>query len=188
MMGRSLEVVNETASPPPADAPTAPASSAESALQARISELEAQVKEREQKYLYLYAELDNFKKRAIRERSEALKYGWEPLARELLQVIDNLERAVEHTPPGTSPTLVDGLQLVLFQFRDALRKQGVEAIPAQASPFDPHLHEAVVQEPSEQPVGTILKEHSRGYTLHGRLLRPARVVVSGGAPPAVGAG
>ncbi len=186
-------MVNETASPPPTDAPqgspeTAKAGAESAAQHERIAELEAQVKERDQKYLYLYAEFDNFKKRAIRERSETLKFGWEPLACELLQVVDNLERAVEHFPREASAILVDGLQLVLSQLRDALKKQGVEQIPAKASAFDPHLHEAVVQEESQQPAGTILKEHSRGYTLHGRLLRPARVAVSSGTPPAAAPG
>jgi molecular chaperone GrpE len=149
-------------------------------LQARVQELEAQLKEKESKYLYLYAEFENFKKRAVKERADLLKFGWEPAARELLQVVDNLERALEHAPPSTDKTLIEGLQMVLNQFKSVLQKQGIQHIDSMQKSFDPEYHEAVGQEASDQPEGTVVKEHMRGYTLHGRLLRPARVVVSGG--------
>lgn len=150
-------------------------------LKKRIQELEAQVKEKENKYLYLYADFDNFKKRSIKERSDLIKYGWEAVARDLLQVVDNLERALTHTPPDTDKTLVDGLTMVVNQFKNTLQKQGVQHIESLKKDFDPNLHEAVGQEESELPSGRIVKEHTRGYMLHGRLLRPARVVVSGGS-------
>jgi molecular chaperone GrpE len=146
----------------------------------RLAELEAKLKEEKQRYLYLYADFENFKKRAIKERSDAIKFGWEATARDLLQVIDNLERAVEHMPPTTDHTLRDGLHMIMNQFRATLEKQGVQIIKTAEAAFDPNLHEAVAQEASEQPEGTVVKEHQRGYTLHGRLLRPARVVVSSG--------
>ncbi|MCM2276822.1 MAG: nucleotide exchange factor GrpE [Oligoflexia bacterium] len=151
------------------------------ALQKRVEELEGQVKEKEAKYLYLYAEFENFKKRSIKERSDLLKFGWENVARELLQVVDNLERALAHVPPSTDKSLMEGLQMVLNQFRNALSQQGVQRIEDVGKPFDPNLHEALAQEPSELPEGQITQVHSRGYTLHGRLLRAARVVVSSGA-------
>jgi molecular chaperone GrpE len=149
-------------------------------LQKRVAELEAKVKDSESKYLYLYAEFENYKKRAIKERSDTLKFGWEPLARELLQVVDNLERALEHMPPGSDKVMIDGIEMVLKQFKGTLEKQGVKYISSLETSFDPNVHEAVGQEASEKPAGTVVKEHTRGYTLHGRLLRPARVVVSGG--------
>lgn len=148
-------------------------------LQKRVSELEAQVKDKESKHLYLYAEFENYKKRAIKERSDAIRYGWEPVARDLLEVIDNLERALTHMPEGTSKTLIDGIHMVLNQFRATIQKQGVQPIEALNQPFDPNFHEAVGQEPSDHPEGTIVREHQKGYTLHGRLLRPSRVIVSG---------
>lgn len=147
---------------------------------AKIAELEAKLKESDQKYRYLYAEFDNFKKRSVKERADLLKFGWESAARDLLQVIDNLERALDHMPAETSKALADGLNMVLSQFRSTLQKQGIEAIQAIGQAFDPNLHEAVGQEASDQPEGTVTKEHMKGYTLHGRLLRPARVVVSSG--------
>jgi molecular chaperone GrpE len=146
--------------------------------EARIAELEAQLKEEKNRYLYLYAELENFKKRAIKERSDVLKFGWEPVARELIQILDNFERALEHLPEGTQPTLAEGLQMIASQFRSTLGKQGVQPIEAVGKPFDPNLHEAMGQEVADTPAGTVVREHQKGYTLHGRLLRPARVAVS----------
>ncbi len=146
----------------------------------RIQELEAQLKDKDQKYLYLYAEFENFKKRSIKERSELIKYGSEPLAREILDVIDNLERALSHMPKDSDKTLSDGLHMVLNQFRAILQRQGIEHIKSVEQSFDPNFHEAISSEQSDHPAGTVVKEHMRGYTMHGRLLRPARVVVSDG--------
>jgi len=146
----------------------------------RIQDLESRLKEQESKYLYLYADFENFKKRSIKERSDLIKFGWENVARELLQIVDNLERALIHVPSSTDKTLVEGLNMVLNQFKNTLQKQGVQHIDSVKKDFDPNLHEAVGQEESELPSGMIVKEHARGYTLHGRLLRPARVIVSGG--------
>lgn len=152
----------------------------EQSAQPQIAELEAQLKEKDSKYLYLYAEFENFKKRAIKERSDSIKFGWEPVARELLEVADNLDRALAHTPANTDKNLLDGLKMVLNQFRSTLEKQGVQQIQALNKPFDPNLEEAVGQDCSDQPEGNVVQEVTKGYTLHGRLLRPARVVVSNG--------
>lgn len=149
-------------------------------MKKKIQELEAQVKEKEAKYLYLYADFDNFKKRSIKERSDLIKFGWEPVAREMVQNLDNLELALAHIPPSTDKNLADGLKMILNQLLSSLQRQGVQPIESLEKVFDPNLHEAVGQEESDFPSGTITKEHTRGYTLHGRLLRPARVVISGG--------
>lgn len=148
----------------------------------RVAQLETELKEREAKFLYLYAEFENFKKRAVKERSDLVKFGWENTARDLLQVIDNLERGLEHVPAGTDKALADGLKMVLQLFRSTLERSGVQTVSALHQPFDPNLHEAIAQEPSEEhAAGVIIQEQIKGYTLHGRLLRPARVVVSTGA-------
>lgn len=152
-------------------------------LEKKIQELEAQAKEKEQKYVYLYAEFDNYKKRMMKERADLLKFGWENAARELLEVVDNLERALNHMPKTgdqSHKTLEQGLHMVLNQFKAALEKQGVQSIEASTKDFDPNLHEAVGHVESEEPEGRVVREESRGYTLHGRLLRPARVVISSG--------
>lgn len=146
----------------------------------KIVELEAALKDEKNKYLYLYAEFDNFKKRAIKERSEAMKFGWERTASEILGVVDNLERAVEYMPKDVDPNLKTGIEMTVNQFRAVLEKQGVALIPADGLPFNPELHEAMGQEPSDLASGMITKTLVKGYTLHGRLLRPAKVVISTG--------
>lgn len=132
------------------------------------------------------AEFDNFKKRSIRETERVRKTAAEGLILELLPIMDNLERALDHAQ-DESGGLAEGVQLVLTQLRDVLRAQGLEAIPAVGQPFDPHVHEALLQAPSEEyPAGTIIAEYSRGYRLAGFVLRHAKVVVSSGAPGEAG--
>jgi molecular chaperone GrpE len=144
------------------------------------SPLETRAKEAEQKYVYLYAEFENYKKRMQKERSDLVKFGWEGVARELLSVLDNLERALAFMPENADKNMVEGIRMVSNQFGGALQKGGVERVKAKDAAFDPAVHEAVGSEPSDKPQGTILQEHQGGYTLHGRLLRPARVVLSAG--------
>ncbi len=143
-----------------------------------MAALEALVKEKENKYLYLYAEFENYKKRVIKERSDLLKFGWENAAREVLGVVENLERALQHIPEDTDENFVAGLKMVLSQLEKTLEKQGIRRIESIGRPFDPLVHEAVETIASDQPSGSIIKEHTSGYTLHGRLLRPARVAVA----------
>lgn len=162
------------------DAPTAPLSPLDEALK-KVADLEAQVKEKESKYLYLYADFENARKRSIKERSDLIKYGWENIARDLLLVLDNFDRALAFVPAGTDENFASGLKMMAAQFHQALQKQGVEKMNVLGQPFDPNLHEGMGQEASaEVPEGLIVKEHLAGYTLHGRLLRPARVVISSG--------
>jgi molecular chaperone GrpE len=142
--------------------------------------LEAQLADAQAKYVYLYAEFENYKRRAVKEAAELRKFGWESVARELLGVADNLDRALQFCPNDLDPNFKTGLQMVLTDFRATLQKQGVETIKAEGATFNPELHEAVSAEKSDQPQGQILSVQSQGYTLHGRLLRPARVVVSQG--------
>jgi molecular chaperone GrpE len=152
-------------------------------LNSRIQELEADLKEKEQKYLYLYSDFENFKKRTAKERDELRKFGWISATKSLVEVIDNLERALAHAPKTDSDghgPLIEGIKMVLNQFKDVLENQGVQVINTEHQMFDPHLHEAVGQMNSDQPEGQILREEAKGYTLHGRLLRPARVVISSG--------
>lgn len=149
-----------------------------------MDKLAAELQEEKNKYLYLYAEFENFKKRAIKERSDLMKFGWERIASELLDVVDNLERAVDHMPDTTDKNLKTGIEMVLNQFHTTLEKQGVLPITTVGQNFNPELHEAMGQEPSKLPQGVITQALVKGYTLHGRLLRPAKVVVSTGTPPA----
>ena len=145
-----------------------------------VETLQAKVKEAEQKYVYLYADFENFKKRAVKERQDTIKFGWENVASGLLEVLDNFDRALQFAKPESDPNLINGLKMVAQQFKATLEKQGVAEIKAVDQAFDPELHEGVGQIPSEKPEGTIVQEAQKGYTLHGRLLRPSRVLISSG--------
>ena len=134
----------------------------------------------EEKYKYLYADFENYKKRAIKERQDAMKFGWENVAGEMLGVLDNLDRALQYAKPETDANLLSGLKMVAQQFITTLSKQGVAEIPSIDQPFNPELHEASGQIPSDKPAGTIIQELQKGYTLHGRLLRASRVMLSSG--------
>jgi molecular chaperone GrpE len=148
-----------------------------------VEQLQAKLKEAEQKYIYLYADFENFKKRAIKERQETIKFGWENVASSLLEVLDNLDRALQFAKPDTDPGLMSGLKMVSQQFKATMEKQGIAEIKSIDQSFNPELHEGVGQIPSDKPEGTIVQEAQKGYTLHGRLLRPSRVLISSGVAP-----
>lgn len=146
-----------------------------------MGKLRAEAREQQSKYLYLYAEFENYKKRVIKERSDLVKFGHESLVRDLLQVGDNLDRALEHT--ANVAALVEGLRMVNQQLKDTLARYGVRHVESLGQKFDPEKHEAVGQEKitaddASQEDGSVVREHQKGYTLHGRLLRPARVIVA----------
>lgn len=146
---------------------------------------EAELAELRDKLLRAYAEMDNVRKRARRDVEEARKFGIERFATELLDVIDNLERALASTEGGEQ-SLREGVQLTLNHWHKVMHKFGLERIEALGKHFDPHLHEAMAQIPHGEKAGKIVAQHSVGYAMHGRLLRPARVVVSSGPAAAEG--
>jgi len=135
-------------------------------------------------YLRERAELENFKKRMQREKSDALRFAIEPLARDLLPVIDNLERAIDHADAGgNGRPLVDGVRLVLKSALEVLERHGVKRIDAVAGPFDPVRHEAVMQVPdARREPNQVVEQFEPGYSLHDRLIRAARVSVSSKPP------
>ncbi len=138
------------------------------------------------KLLRMHAELENYRKRAQRERDEERRYAAGPLARDLLPVLDNLQRAVTAAGQGgTIDDLRQGVEMVLQQAREVLAKNQIEIIPAVGQPLDPNRHEAITQMPSaDHPPLTVLQEVETGYTLHDRVLRPTKVIVSSGPPSA----
>jgi molecular chaperone GrpE len=133
-------------------------------------------------YLRSMAEVENIKKRTAKDKEEWVKYANETLLKSLLPVIDNLEKAIEHTRDKSSvKAIAEGLELTLKGFRDSLSKSGVNEVKASGTPFDPRLHEAAYEVNDDQtPDGVVVQELQKGYTLNGRLLRPAMVVVSKG--------
>ena len=155
-------------------------------VRAQLVVQEALAKEKDDLLLRERAELENFKRRMQREKSESLRFASEPLLRDILPVIDNLERAIAHAKGSEgSQALVEGVELVLRSLLDTIGRHGVSRVKAKGEAFDPSLHEAVVQvENTEVAPNTVLDEHQSGYQLHDRLLRPAMVSVSK-APPQV---
>ena len=149
-------------------------------LQKELQKVKAEAQEHYDRLLRIYAEFDNYKKRVAREKAELVKYGNEELLRELLPVLDNLERAIEHAKGEADPKgVLEGVELVAQLFRGVLRRFGVTEIEAVGETFDPSKHEAVGEVPTDEvPPGQIVSEVQKGYMLADRLLRPARVVVA----------
>lgn len=150
-------------------------------------ELAAEVGKLKDQLLRTLAELENYRKRAEREREEMAKYAITGFARELLSVGDNLRRAIESVPPEHDDpekllkTLLEGVEITEKELLSAFKKHAVEKIDPLGQPFDHHLHQAMFDvEDSDQPVGTIVHVLQPGYSLHGRLLRPALVGVAKG--------
>jgi len=140
---------------------------------------EAEIAELKDKLLRLQAEMDNLRKRTRREVAEAHKFGVEKFATALLDVVDNLERALE-AEEGNEKAVREGVQLTLNSWHEMMKRFEVERIDAVGNEFDPNFHEALTQMPSDEPAGTVIAQHVAGYTLHGRLIRPAKVLVSSG--------
>lgn len=153
-------------------------------VRAQLAAQETLAKEKDDLLLRERAELENFKRRMQREKGESLRFASEPLLRDILPVIDNLERAIAHAKGSEgSQALVEGVELVLRSLLDTIGRHGVSRVKAKGETFDPSLHEAVVQvENTEVAPNTVLDEHQSGYQLHDRLLRPAMVSVSKAAP------
>lgn len=132
-------------------------------------------------YLRSQADLENYRKRVQREKQEMARFANEGLLRELLPVVDNLQRAVDHAreEQAESTALLEGVEMTLNQFARTLEKFGVTPVEAVGRPFDPDCHEAMGQVVSEElPPNTVAQELQKGYRLHDRLLRPALVMVS----------
>lgn len=131
-------------------------------------------------YIRSQAEIENMKKRFKKEKEEWVKYSHDSIVKELLPVVDNLEKALGHAEEETSVNaLKDGVQLTLTGLKEALRKAGVEEIKAEGEPFDPQFHQAVSEKEDDRvDPGTVVMELQKGYLLNGRLARPSMVVVS----------
>jgi molecular chaperone GrpE len=149
-------------------------------LEAKLLEKEKEAKENYDRYLRLSAEIENFKKRVEKEKVESYKFANENLLKDLLPVLDNLERALEHGQEAEkAKALLEGVDMVLKGFLSILEKYGVTRIEALGEEFDPNHHEAVmVQEDISRPPGVVISQLQKGYRLHDRLVRPAMVVVS----------
>jgi molecular chaperone GrpE len=148
-------------------------------LMQQLQEKEKEAAENYDKYVRSVAELENYKKRAVRDRADSLKYGQENLIRDILPLVDNLDRAMEHACNSNDfEAFKAGLQLIQNQLSGCLGKQGVEPIEAIGRDFDPNVHQAVLQvESPEHGHNQVVEEFEKGYLLNGRLLRPSKVSV-----------
>lgn len=161
----------EAASAPPAD----PVKE----LEEKLAAVEKEKKENWDRYLRAAADLENTRKRQKRELEDAKYDAKHKVLKEMLPVVDNLERAIEHAKAGGDTTaILEGVELVLRQFMTAFERLDVSPIDAMGQPFDPNLHEAISQQESDQPAGTVIQVLQRGYRSGDRLLRPSLVVVA----------
>ncbi|HEY5952058.1 MAG TPA: nucleotide exchange factor GrpE [Kofleriaceae bacterium] len=150
-------------------------------LEDKLAAAEKEKKDNWDRYLRAAADIENLRKRQKRELEDAKFETKNKVLKEMLPVVDNLERAIEHAVAGTGGEknpIVEGVQLVLRQFTTAFERLEVTAIDAMGQPFDPNLHEAISQQESDQPAGTVVQVLQRGYRAGERLLRPALVVVA----------
>jgi len=150
-------------------------------LEAKLAAAEKDKKDNYDKFLRAVADLENLRKRQRRETDDAKLEAKQKVLKEMLPVVDNLERAIEHAAAGAAGEgnpIVDGVRLVLRQFTTAFERLEVTAVEAEGHPFDPNVHEAISQLESDKPAGTVVQVLQRGYKSGDRLLRPALVVVA----------
>ncbi len=147
-----------------------------------LADLQRAVEELRDQNLRLIAETRNLQQRAARDKAEAVRHAAGDFARDLLVIIDDLERTLDSVRSATQvETVADGVRIVYEHFLKILADRHITQIDAEGRPFDPDLHEAVLQQPSdEHPAGTVIQELARGYRMHDRVLRYSRVIVSSG--------
>lgn len=151
-------------------------------MQQELEEARAESEAATDKLMRLAAEFDNYKKRNIKEQESIRKYAAQNLIKELLPILDNLERAIDSANESNEVnSLIDGVKMILKQLYTVLEKEGVSVIKAVGETFDPNFHEAVVHVPSDEyPENVIVQEYQKGYILHDRIIRPSMVAVSKG--------
>jgi molecular chaperone GrpE len=158
-------------------------------LKAELAAAEQAGQEYEDRFMRLYAEFENYKKRTARETKEFRKFANEALIKEMLPVIDNLERAIqsssshENDQEDFKSSILEGVTMTLNEILKVLDRFCVKPIDALEQPFDPNFHEAIGQEESDEFAdNTVIREYQKGYLLYDRLIRPAMVVVSKAKP------
>jgi molecular chaperone GrpE len=172
--------------PPPAASEAKPEVAAasdvkpEAAPTVDVQKLEAELAAAKDRELRVHAELDNYRKRASRELQEHIRYAELPLLRDLLPVLDNIDRALEAAEKNADANaLLEGFKMRRQQLGEMLVKHHCVTIESLHTPFDPNLHHAILQQPSEEhPANTVLMVTQNGYQLHDRVVRPSQVIVS----------
>ena len=153
------------------------------ALEAALEAAREEARQLEDRWKRERADLENVKRRAVREKADLAKFAAEGVLRDLLPVVDNLERAVAHAEGDGGP-LLSGVKLVLKSLQEVLERHGVKRVRARGALFDPAEHQAVAQvESAVHEPNAVVDEHQAGYRLYDRLLRPAMVTVAKAPPP-----
>ncbi|HOC60596.1 MAG: nucleotide exchange factor GrpE [Syntrophaceae bacterium] len=148
------------------------------ALKETIEQKEKEAKDHYDRYMRAAAELDNYKKRAAKEKADVIKYGKEDIIKDILPFLDSLDRALEHKDANDAQAFRNGIALIQDQLLCCLKKHGVERIECAGTDFDPNFHEALMQmDSSDHDDNQIVSEVEKGYLLNGRLIRPSRVCV-----------
>lgn len=148
----------------------------------RVEELEGELAHLRELYLRKLAEFDNYRKRTEREKVELRKTGGEDVVTDLIPVLDNFERALQHPAEADPNGFRQGVEMIAKQLFDSLERKGLEGFDPMGQPFDPELHEAMqVVDESEAAPGTVVSVLAKGYVYSGRLVRPALVGVAGSA-------
>jgi molecular chaperone GrpE len=150
------------------------------ALKVKLEEKEKEAKENYDRFLRIAADLENFKKRAAKEKEDYLKFANEDLIKAILPFVDNLERAVSHAEKvEDTGVMIEGVRLTIQQIHQGLNKFGLSSFESVGKPFDPAVHEAMLAvETDQHEPNQVLEEFQKGYLLNDRLLRPATVSVS----------
>jgi len=185
-----IEDDDAPAAPPKADPMLQAMIAAKNELQEVLAQTQKEAKSMKERLTRVSADFENYKKRQAREKAEAIQFANEKLLKELMPVLDNMERAmdasktaIESGAENAAENLMEGTSMVLKQFTETLAKFGIKPFSAFGKKFDPALHEAVgAREDASVPNQTVLEEYQRGYMLNDRLARPAMVVVSSGGP------
>ncbi len=146
-------------------------------LEEQLAALEAERDEHLNDLKRVAAEFENYRKRVLRDQESLVARAHERLVKELLPVLDDLERALAAAEEHEEATLEEGVRLVHRELADALAREGLAEIETNGV-FDPHVHEALLSQPSDQDVGSVLEVVQKGYRLGDRVLRPARVVIA----------
>jgi molecular chaperone GrpE len=153
----------------------------EASADERVAALERERDEYLDKLRRVAADFDNYRKRTARDQESLVSRAHERLMKALLPVVDDLERALEAATKHEEAKLEEGVELVARELREALAREGLEEIETDGQ-FDPHVHEALLSQPSERDEGEVIQVLQKGYRLGDRVLRPARVVISQGTP------
>lgn len=147
-------------------------------LNDKLARKEKEAADNYNNYLRAVADLDNYKKRAAKEKAEIIKYGKEDIINDILPFVDSLDRALEHADSADVQSFKEGIRLIQEQLLSCLKKHGVERIDSVGLDFDPNFHEAMMQvESEEHGENKVVNEVQRGYLLNGRLLRPSKVCI-----------